>query len=94
MGDTSTKSRYFINDWYLGQIFLLYACNYGLIYIFTNTGLKCLNDQKCPPLIKARASSTNCTMGDLSCSRHATYLHTIYFKYRKIHILSDNLSTI
>ena len=33
-----------------------------------------------PPLIKARASSTNCTMGNLTCSRHATYLHvhTIY----------------
>jgi hypothetical protein len=29
MGDTSTKSRYFINDWYLGQIFSLYTCNYG-----------------------------------------------------------------
>jgi hypothetical protein len=36
----STKSRYFINDWYLGQIFSLYTCNYGFI-IFTNTGLKC-----------------------------------------------------
>jgi hypothetical protein len=30
MGDTSTKSRYFINDWYLGQIFSLYTCNYGV----------------------------------------------------------------
>jgi len=27
------KSRYFINDWYLGQIFLLYTCNYGFIYL-------------------------------------------------------------
>jgi len=26
MGDTSTKSRYFINDWYLEQIFSLYTC--------------------------------------------------------------------
>jgi len=33
MGDTSTKSRYFINDWYLGQIFSLNTCNYGL-YIY------------------------------------------------------------
>jgi hypothetical protein len=32
MGDTSTKSRYFINDWYLEQIFSLYSCNYGFIY--------------------------------------------------------------
>ena len=40
MGDTSTKSRYFINDWYLGQIFSLYTCNYGFIYL-QNTGLKC-----------------------------------------------------
>ena len=31
MGDTSTKSRYFINDWYLGQIFSLYTCYYGFI---------------------------------------------------------------
>jgi hypothetical protein len=27
------KSRYFINDWYLGQIFSLYTCNYGFIYL-------------------------------------------------------------
>jgi len=33
MGDTSTKSQYFINDWYLGQIFSLYTCNYGFIYL-------------------------------------------------------------
>ena len=36
MGDTSTKctkSRYFINDWYLEQIFSLYTCNYGFIYL-------------------------------------------------------------
>jgi hypothetical protein len=33
MGDTSTKSGYFINDWYLGQIFSLYTCNYGFIYL-------------------------------------------------------------
>jgi hypothetical protein len=33
MGDTSTKSRYFINDWYLEQIFSLYTCNYGSIYL-------------------------------------------------------------
>ena len=47
---------------------------------------------KFPPLIKARASSTNYTMGNLICSRHATYirlyLHTIYVKSREIHILS------
>jgi hypothetical protein len=23
----------FINDWYLGQLFSLYTCNYGFIYI-------------------------------------------------------------
>ena len=39
------------------------------------------------PSIKARASSTNCTMGNLTCSRHATYLHTIYVKSPEIHIL-------
>ena len=33
MGDTSTKSRYFINDWYLEQIFSLYSCIYGFIYL-------------------------------------------------------------
>jgi hypothetical protein len=33
MGDTSTKSQYFINDWYLGHIFSLYTCNYGFIYL-------------------------------------------------------------
>jgi hypothetical protein len=33
MGDTSTKSRYFTNDWYLEQIFSLYTCNYGLLYL-------------------------------------------------------------
>ena len=27
-------------------------------------------------------------MGNLTCSRHATYLHTIYAKSREIHILS------
>ena len=29
MGDISTKSRYFINDWCLGQIVSFYSCNYG-----------------------------------------------------------------
>jgi hypothetical protein len=33
MGDASTKSWYFINDWYLEQIFSLYSCNYGFIYL-------------------------------------------------------------
>jgi len=33
MGDTSTKGRYFINDWYVEQIFSLYICNYGFIYL-------------------------------------------------------------
>ena len=42
MGDTSTKSRYLINDWYLGQIFSLYTVIIkSRFYIFTNTGLKC-----------------------------------------------------
>jgi hypothetical protein len=27
-------------------------------------------------------------MSKLTCSRHAIYLHTIYVKYREIHILS------
>jgi hypothetical protein len=31
--EISTKSRYFINDWYLGQIFSLNTCNYGFIYL-------------------------------------------------------------
>ena len=43
---------------------------------------------KFPPLIKAHASSTNCTMGNLTCSRHATFLHIIYIKPLEIHILS------
>ena len=42
---------------------------------------------KFPPLIKGRASSANCSMGNLTCSRHATYLHTIYVKSLEIHIL-------
>jgi hypothetical protein len=29
MGDTSTKSRYFINDWYLEQIVSFYSCKGG-----------------------------------------------------------------
>ena len=49
---------------------------------------KMLKRLKFPPLINACASSANCTMGNLTCSRHATYLHTIYIKYREIHILS------
>jgi hypothetical protein len=27
------KVKYLINDWYLGQIFSLYNCNYGFIYL-------------------------------------------------------------
>jgi hypothetical protein len=88
MGGTSTKSQYFINDWFLEQIFSLYFCNYGYIYICTyKYWFKILKQWKCPPLIKARASSTNCTMDNLTCSRHATYLHTIYVKSPEIHIL-------
>ena len=49
---------------------------------------KMLKRCKFRPLIKAHALSTNCTMGNLTCSRHATYLHTIYVKSREIHILS------
>jgi hypothetical protein len=41
---------------------------------------KMLKQWKFSPLIKGRASSTNCTMGNLACSHHATYLHTIYVK--------------
>jgi hypothetical protein len=44
MGDTSTKSWYFINDWYLGQIFSLYTCNYGFIYLQILV-LKCWSDE-------------------------------------------------
>jgi hypothetical protein len=87
MGDTSTKSQYFINDWYLGQIFSLYISVIMVLYIY-KYWFKMLKRWKIPPLIKARASSTNCTMGNLTCSRHATYLHTIYVKSREIHILS------
>ena len=85
MGDTFTKSRYFINDWYLEQIFSLYTCNYGFIYL--QYWFKMLKRWKFTPLIKAHASSMNCTMGNLTCSRHATYLHTIYVKSPEIHIL-------
>ena len=31
--DTSTKSRYFINDWYLEQIFSLYMCGPFFQYV-------------------------------------------------------------
>ena len=37
---------------------------------------------------QARASSMNCNMDNLTCSRQATYLHTIYVKSHEIHILS------
>ena len=57
------------------------------IYIYW---FKMLKWWKFLPLIKACASSTNCTMGNLTCSRHTAYLHTIYmyFKSREIHIIS------
>ena len=58
-----------------------------VLYIY-KYWLKMLKRLKFPPLIKARASSTYCTMGNLTCSRHTTYLHTIYVKSREIHILS------
>jgi hypothetical protein len=67
MGDTSTKSWYFINDWYfyfIPVIMVLYIYKYWF---------KMLKRWKFPPLIKACALSTNCTMGNLNCSRHATY---------------------
>jgi hypothetical protein len=60
-----------------------------VLYTYKYNGLKCWSDQKFPPLIKACVSSTNCTMGSLTCSCHATYLHTIYVKSREIHILSS-----
>jgi hypothetical protein len=34
MGDTSTKSRYFINDWYFGQIFSLFIPVIMVLYIY------------------------------------------------------------
>jgi hypothetical protein len=58
-----------------------------VLYIY-KYWFKMLKRWKFPPLIKGRASSANCTMGNLTCSRHATYLHKIYVKSRKIHILS------
>jgi hypothetical protein len=59
-----------------------------VLYIY-KYWFKMLKRFKFPPLIKARALSTNCFMGNLICSRptHATYLHTIYVKSREIHIL-------
>ena len=33
----------------------------------------------------------HCAMGNLTCSRHATYLHTIYVKSPETHILSQGL---
>jgi hypothetical protein len=58
-----------------------------VLYIY-KYWFKMLKRWKLSPLIKARASSTNCTMSNLTCSRHTTYLHTIYVKSREIHILS------
>ena len=58
-----------------------------VLYIY-KYWFKMLKRWNFPPLIKARASSTNCTMGNLTYSRHATYLHIIYAKSREIHILS------
>jgi hypothetical protein len=58
-----------------------------VLYIY-KYWFKMLKRWKFPPLIKARASSANCTMCNLTCSHHATYLHTIYVKSREIHILS------
>ena len=59
-----------------------------VLYIY-KYWFKILKRWKFPPLIKARASSTNCTMGNLTCSRHTPYLHTIYVKSPEIHILSS-----
>ena len=67
MGDISTKSRYFIKNWYLWQLFSLYTCNYGL-YIY-KYWFKMLKRWKFPPLIKAHASSRNWNMDNLTCSR-------------------------
>ena len=58
-----------------------------VLYIY-KYWIKMLKRWKFPPLIKAHASSANCTMGNLTCSLHATYLHTIYVKSQEIHILS------
>ena len=58
-----------------------------VLYIY-QYWFKMLKWWKFPPLIKARTSSMNCTMGNLTCSCHATYLHAIYVKSREIHILS------
>ena len=58
-----------------------------VLYIY-KYWFKMLKRLRFTPLIKALASSTNCTMpGNLTCSRHATYLHTIYVKSHDIHIL-------
>ena len=32
--DTSTKSRYFINDWYFGQIFSLFIPVIMVLYVY------------------------------------------------------------
>ena len=44
----------------------------NVIHSFWNA-LRIRRKSTFPPLIKAGASSTNCTMGNLTCSRHATY---------------------
>jgi hypothetical protein len=63
-----------IIDLILAPIFW-YAKAY-LLYIY-KYWFRMLKRWKFPPLIKAHASSTNCTMGNLTCSHHATYLHTM-----------------
>ena len=77
MGDASTKSRYIlmIGIWdkyfhFIPVIMLLYIYKYWF---------KILKRLKFPPLIKARELSTNCTMGNLTCSRPTqhTYIQSM-----------------
>jgi hypothetical protein len=73
------------------NVYSIYRTKLGVIGFFVlKYWFKMLKRWKFPPLIKARASSTNCTMGNLTCSRHATYLHTIYVKSREIHSGQDS----
>ena len=71
----------------LHKTFLGFADIGSMVLYIYKYWFEMLKQWKFPPLIKARASSMNCTMCNLTCSRHATYLHTIYVKSCEIHIL-------
>ena len=61
-----------------------------VLYIY-KYWFKMLKRLKFPPLIKARALSTNCTMGNLTCSRptQLTYIQSMLNLGRFISFLLD-----